>query len=111
MTPIERYALNFAKVAYHDNHLDALDDTDWHHVHRIFNHFSAQSHDQLAEYPQWINRPKNLTPRDRRRVDEYQRRGEWPIFLFSLKRIETYLDRLKQAQSGEARGDLSHSPK
>jgi hypothetical protein len=95
MTHLDRYALNFAKVAYHTDDVSVLDNADWYHIHRIFNHFPPQYHDQLAEYP--LCAFKNITPRDIRRCKQYEREGEWPIFMFSLKRIETYLDRLKQA--------------
>jgi hypothetical protein len=100
MTPTERYARNFAKVAYHSDSLDVLDDTDRRQIARIFDTFRDEYHAAVAEYPLWVAQPKNLTPRDRRRVNEYQRRGEWPIFLFSQSRIAAYLHRYLESQNG-----------
>jgi hypothetical protein len=91
MTPMNRYALNFAKVAYHADSVDALDSTDWHHIHRIFAKFYPQYHEHLAEYPIWVTRLANITPRDLRRCKQFEREGKWPMFLFSDKRIEAYL--------------------
>lgn len=91
MTPIERYALNFAKVCYWKDSLDALDNTDWYHIHRIFNTFNPEYHDLVAKYPTWAVQKKNITPRDLRRVDQCFKSGDWPMFLFSHARIEKYI--------------------
>lgn len=100
MTPTERYARNFAKLSYHSDSLDALDDTDRKQIARIFNTFNPYYHDAIAEYPQWVSQTKNITPRDRRRIAESYRKGEWPIFMFSHARIEAYLHRRLKSQTG-----------
>jgi hypothetical protein len=92
MTPIERYARNFAKVVYLQDNLECLDDTDKQQIYRIFNTFKLEYHAAIAEYPLWISQSKNLTPRDRNRVKEYRRENEWPVFLFSDARIEAFLE-------------------
>lgn len=98
MTATERYARNFAKVAYHSDSLDALDHTDRKQIARIFDTFKAEYHEVIANYPLWIAQSENITPRDRRRIAESYRKGEWPIFLFSHARIESYLRTLHDPQ-------------
>jgi hypothetical protein len=91
MSPTEQYSRNFAKVVYHEDNLDCLDDTDRHEIARIFDHFKSEYHDLIADYPKWVNQPKNATPRDLRRVKQYEREGWCPMFLFSHARIEAYV--------------------
>ncbi len=100
MTPTERYARNFAKVVYETDTLDCLSDTDRREISRIFNTFNPIYHDLIAEYPLWIARPKNITPRDLRRAIQRIRENKGSMFLFSHARIETYLNHLEQAQNG-----------
>jgi phosphoenolpyruvate carboxylase len=92
MTPIERYARNFAKVVYNEANLECLSNTDRQQISKVFNKFKPEYHETIAEYPLWINQPKNMTPRDRRRVKQYQREERWPIFMFSHARILAYLE-------------------
>lgn len=97
MTPVmERYAVNFCKVVYGENHLESLDDTDLKNTYRIFDTFAPEYHAAIAEYPLWIVQPRNWTPRDQRRVKQYQREGRSCMFLFSHARINAYLDHLEQ---------------
>ncbi len=95
MTAIGRYARNFAKVAYHEENLDRLDDEDWRQINRIFKTFNPEYHAAITEYPHWVFQKKNMTPRDWRRCDQCVRQGEWPIFMFSHARIEKYLEQLQ----------------
>ncbi len=99
MTPSERYARNFARAAYLKDNLDCLDDTDRCQIARIFKTFKPEYHAVIAEYPLWIALAENLTPRDRRRCEQYQREGNWPTFLFSHARIVRYLEQLQNSQS------------
>jgi hypothetical protein len=99
MTPTERYARNFAKVAYFKDNLECLGDDDRYQIARIFDRFMPEYHAAIAEYPLWINQYKNLTPRDRRRCEQCHREGNWPTFLFSHARIVRYLEQLQNSQS------------
>jgi hypothetical protein len=93
MSPIERYTRNFVKVAYHEDNLDYVYDTDQYQIARIFDRFKPEYHDLIAEYPLWIIQYKNWTPRDRRRCEQYVREGKGKDcrFLFSHARIEAYV--------------------
>jgi hypothetical protein len=101
MTPTERYARNFAKVAYHKDDLDCLYDIDRYQIARIFDRFKPEYHDLIAEYPLWVLQYKNMTPRDRRRCEQYAREdnGKDCRFLFSHARIVRYLEQLQNSQS------------
>jgi hypothetical protein len=101
MTPSERYARNFAKVAYHEDNLDCLYDIDRYQIARIFDTFKPEYHAAIAEYPFWILQDKNMTPRDRRRAAQYAREdnGKDCRFLFSHARIVRYLEQLQNSQS------------
>jgi hypothetical protein len=99
MTPSERYARNFAKVAYHKDNLDCLYDTDRYQIARIFDTFTPEYHAAIAEYPLWVLQKKNVTPRDRRRAAQYVREGKDCRFLFSHARIVRYLEQLQNSQS------------
>jgi hypothetical protein len=94
MNAIERYARNFAKIVYHADNLECLDDTDRYQIHRIFDSFKPEYHAAIAEYPLWVL--QNVTPRDGRRFEQYLREGIWPIFLFSHARIERYLRQVQK---------------
>jgi hypothetical protein len=95
MTPIERYARNFAKVVYHQDNLECLNDTDKKQIYKVFNTFKPEYYETIADYPLWINQRAHIAPRDWRRCEQYQREDKWPIFLFSHARIEAFL---KQAE-------------
>jgi hypothetical protein len=99
MTATERYARNFAKVAYREDNLDRLDNDDRYQIARIFDTLTPEYHAAIAEYPLWIFKKKNITPRDWRRCEQYQREGNWPTFLFSHARIVRYLEQLQNSQS------------
>jgi hypothetical protein len=99
MTPSERYARNFAKVAYREDNLDCLYDTDRYQIARIFDTFTPEYHDLIAEYPLWIAQPENVTPRDLRRARQHVSEGKGSMFLFSHARIVRYLEQLQNSQS------------
>ncbi len=99
MTPSERYARNFAKVAYHTDNLDRLTTNDRYQIARIFDTFLPEYHAAIADYPLWVIKRKHMTPRDWRRCEQCTREGSWPIFLFSHARIVRYLEQLQNSQS------------
>jgi hypothetical protein len=99
MNVTEQYARNFAKAVHGQDSLDCLSDNDRRQISRIFDHFYPEYHDQVVEYPLWITKWKNQTPRDKRRAKEAIAKGKWPMFLFSHARIEKYLDLLEQLQN------------
>jgi hypothetical protein len=90
-TPLQRYKKDFAYILYEkkSNHLKK---TEQRHIKRIFRYFEPHQHAKIADYPLYLAENHVFTKVDDRKLNDPNNPTRTPYYLFSIPRIQTYLD-------------------
>jgi hypothetical protein len=90
---LQRYKKNFAYILY-GKKSNYLTKTECTHIKRIFRHFEPHQHDKIADYPLYLAQNHVFTKADDRKLNDPNNPTRAAYYLFSLQRIQTYLDTL-----------------